>query len=201
MRTTAAAGRDRAREGRLKAVQARRRALDPVALAREQRIDEAVLDLEDAWLSRGQALVAVERAESLAADAIRRLAGEGVAASEVAHLSGLELGTVRRLRRRRQSKAGGPSPPLALGGGAASRTVEGAHSVAGGGVACAGSLPTTGSTVPVPLRSLAGGLHVWTVIVSAAVDPGWAATRRPSGTATQRLWCDQQLVVEYGEVA
>ena len=134
MRTTAAAGRDRARDRRLKAVQARRRALDPVALAREQRIDEAVLDLEDAWLSRRQALVAVERAESLAADAIRRLAGEGVAASGVAHLSGLELGTVRRLRRRRQSKDGPTVPTVgAEREQAASCTVEGTRSVAGGG--------------------------------------------------------------------
>ena len=103
MRRATAAGRDRARESRLRAVQARRRALDPVALAREQRIDDAVLDLEDAWSSRGQALLVVERAESSAADAIRRLAKEGVPASEVAHLSGLELATVRRLRRLRQS--------------------------------------------------------------------------------------------------
>ena len=103
MRTTAAAGRDRARNRRLQAVQARRRALDPVTLAREQRIDEAVLDLEDAWSSRRQALIAVERAESSATSALRRLAKEGVPAGEVAHLSGLELATVRRLRRRPQS--------------------------------------------------------------------------------------------------
>ena len=103
MSRTAAAGRDRARDSRLKAVQARRRALDPLTLAREQRIDEAVLDLEDAWSSRGEALIAVERAETSATSAIRRLAKEGVPASEVAHLSGLELATVRRLRRLRQS--------------------------------------------------------------------------------------------------
>lgn len=99
VRTMAVAGRDRARESRLRAVRDRRRALDPELLAREQRIDEAVLDLEDAWSTRSRALLAVDEAESLAASAIRRLGEEGVPIGEVTHLSGLELGTVRRLRR------------------------------------------------------------------------------------------------------
>ena len=127
MRRTAVAGRDRARENRLRAVQDRRRALDPVALARERRINEAVLDLEDAWSARGEALIAVERAESLAAGAICRLAGEGVPAGEVANLSGLELGTLRRLRRLRQ-RAANPA-----GAGATARTTAATETAATGG--------------------------------------------------------------------
>jgi hypothetical protein len=135
MRTTVATGRDRARDRRLKAVQARRRALDPVTLAREQRIDEAVLELEDAWSSRRQALIAVERAESSATSAIQPLAKEGVPASDVAHLSGLELATVRRLRRRRQPNGDlrGLPPQAPSRSQPASREGDTDVSAAGGG--------------------------------------------------------------------
>jgi hypothetical protein len=42
----AQAGRDRARDARLKAARERRLKLDPDQLAREQRIDEASVDVE-----------------------------------------------------------------------------------------------------------------------------------------------------------
>jgi hypothetical protein len=46
------AGRDRARERRLKDAQERRLRLDPDQLARERRIDEAAVDVEVAWEER-----------------------------------------------------------------------------------------------------------------------------------------------------
>jgi len=48
-RRTAQAARNRARDARLKAAGERRLKLDPDQLAREQRIDEAVVDIEVAW--------------------------------------------------------------------------------------------------------------------------------------------------------
>ena len=44
--TQAQAGRDRARTSRLKAAQERRLRLDPEQVAREQRIEEASVDVE-----------------------------------------------------------------------------------------------------------------------------------------------------------
>jgi len=51
----AQAGRDRARESRLKAARERRLRLDPDQLAREKRIDEATVDIELAWEARAVA--------------------------------------------------------------------------------------------------------------------------------------------------
>jgi hypothetical protein len=51
----AQAGRDRARESRLKAARERRLRLDPEQLARDRRIDEASVDVEVAWEERAQA--------------------------------------------------------------------------------------------------------------------------------------------------
>ena len=59
----AQAGRDRARDARLKAARERRLKLDPDQLARERRIDEASVDVEVAWEERAQAEQAVADAE------------------------------------------------------------------------------------------------------------------------------------------
>jgi len=94
----AQAGRDRAREGRLKAARERRLRLDPDQLAREQRIDEAVVDVEVAWEARAEAEQAVKDAEVATAAAIERLLGERLAVKDVVQLTGLDQATVRRLR-------------------------------------------------------------------------------------------------------
>jgi hypothetical protein len=94
----AQAGRDRARERRLKAARERRLRLDPAQLAREQRIDEAVVDVEVAWEERTAAEEAVMDAEATAAAAIDRLLAERLAVKDVVHLTGLDSATVRRLR-------------------------------------------------------------------------------------------------------
>lgn len=59
----AQAGRDRVRESRLKAALERWRQLDPQQLAREQRIDEATVDVELAWEARAEAARAKVAAE------------------------------------------------------------------------------------------------------------------------------------------
>lgn len=51
----AQAGRDRARDARLKAARERRLQLDPDQIARERRIDGAAFDVEVAWEERTQA--------------------------------------------------------------------------------------------------------------------------------------------------
>jgi hypothetical protein len=94
----AQAGRDRARERRLKAVRERRLRLDPNQLAREQRIDEAAVDVEVAWEERTAAAEAVTEAEVAAAAAIERLLEERLAVKDVVQLTGLDQATVRRLR-------------------------------------------------------------------------------------------------------
>jgi hypothetical protein len=94
----AQAGRDRARESRLKAARERRRQLDPEQLAREQRIDEAFVDVELAWEARADAQRAVEAAEVAAAAAVARLLGERLSITDVVNLTGLDQPTVRRLR-------------------------------------------------------------------------------------------------------
>jgi len=94
----AQAGRDRARERRLKAARERRLRLDPDQLAREQRIDEAAVDVEVAWEERTAAEEAVTDAEAAAAAAIERLIGERLAVKDVVQLTGLDQATVRRLR-------------------------------------------------------------------------------------------------------
>ena len=66
----AQAGRDRARDARLKAARERRLKLDPEQLARERRIDEASVDVEVAWEERAHAEQALADAELAAAAAI-----------------------------------------------------------------------------------------------------------------------------------
>ena len=96
--TQALAGRDRARDSRLKAARERRLKLDPDQLARERRIDEAAVDVEFAWEKRAQAEQAVTDAEIAAAAAIERLLAEKLAVKDVMQLTGLDQATVRRLR-------------------------------------------------------------------------------------------------------
>ncbi len=94
----AQAGRDRARDARLKAARERRLKLDPDQLARERRIDEASVDVEVAWEARAQAEQAITDAEIAAAAAIERLVAERLAVKDVMQLTGLDQATVRRLR-------------------------------------------------------------------------------------------------------
>lgn len=94
----AQAGRDRARDARLKAARERRLKLDPDQLARERRIDEAAVDVEVAWEERAQAERALADAELAAAAAIERLLAEKLAVKDVVQLTGLDRATVRRLR-------------------------------------------------------------------------------------------------------
>ena len=94
----AQAGRDRARDARLKAARERRLRLDPDQLAREQRIDEASVDVEVAWEERARAEQAVTDAEAAAAAAVERLVAEKLAIKDIVKLTGLDTATVRRLR-------------------------------------------------------------------------------------------------------
>ena len=94
----AQAGRDRARDARLKAARERRLQLDPDQIARERRIDEAAVDVEVAWEERAQAEQAVVDAEVAAAAAIERLVAEKLVVKEIVQLTGLDQATVRRLR-------------------------------------------------------------------------------------------------------
>lgn len=107
-------GRYRARESRLKAARERRRQLDPAQLAREQRIDEATVDIELAWEARAEAELAMEAAEGAAGTAVERLLGERLSVTEVVELTGLAQATVRRLRQtvapREQPRGGGTGP-------------------------------------------------------------------------------------------
>lgn len=96
--TQAQAGRDRAREARLRVARERRLRLDPDQLAREQRIDEAVVDVEVSWETRSEAEQAVAAAEAEAATAIERLLDEKLAVKDVVRLTGMDQATVRRLR-------------------------------------------------------------------------------------------------------
>ena len=102
----AQAGRDRARDARLKAARERRLKLDPDQLARERRIDEASVDVEVAWEERAQAEQALADAEVAAAAAIERLLAERLAVKDVVHLTGLDQATVRRLRQSRRREPG-----------------------------------------------------------------------------------------------
>jgi hypothetical protein len=94
----AQAGRDRARDARLKAARERRLRLDPDQVAREQRIDEASVDVEVAWEERAQAEQAITEAEVAVAAAIERLVAEKLTVKDIVHLTGLDQATVRRLR-------------------------------------------------------------------------------------------------------
>ena len=94
----AQSGRDRARDARLKAARERRLRLDPDQVAREQRIDEASVDVEVAWEERAQAEQAMADAEIATAAAIERLVAEKLTVKDVVQLTGLDQATVRRLR-------------------------------------------------------------------------------------------------------
>ena len=94
----AQSGRDRARDARLKAARERRLRLDPDQVAREQRIDEASVDVELAWEERAQAEQAMTDAEVATAAAIERLVAEKLTVKDVVQLTGLDQATVRRLR-------------------------------------------------------------------------------------------------------
>ena len=99
--TQAQAGRDRARTARLQAARERRLRLDPDQLAREQRIDEAAVDVEVAWEARAAAERAVTEAEVAAAGAIENLLAERLTVKDVVQLVGLDQATVKRLRQLR----------------------------------------------------------------------------------------------------
>ena len=102
----AQAGRDRARDARLKAARERRLRLFSDQLAREQRIDEAAVDVEVAWEARTKAEQAVAVAEVAAAAALDRLLAERLAVKDVVRLTGLDQATVRRLRQSTDTRNG-----------------------------------------------------------------------------------------------
>jgi hypothetical protein len=104
-------GRDRARERRLVAARERRLRLDPIQLAREQRIDEAAVDVEVAWDQRMRAEQAVADAEVVVAAAIERLFQERLGVKDVLQLTGFDQATVRRLRRLEVHANDGIVPP------------------------------------------------------------------------------------------
>lgn len=103
--TQAQGGRDRAREARLRAARERRLRLDPDQLAREQRIDQAVVDVEMAREARSEEEHAVVAAEGRAATAIDRLINEKLAVNDVVRLTGMDQVTVRRLRQINETEA------------------------------------------------------------------------------------------------
>lgn len=107
----AQAGRDRARQNRLKAARERRLHLDPGQLAREKRIDAATVDVELAWEARAEAQRAVESAEVAAAAAVERLLDERLTVGDVVKLTGLDQPTVRRLRKAKVSTEDAPPRP------------------------------------------------------------------------------------------
>ena len=124
--TQAQAGRDRARDARLKAARERRLKLDPDQLTRERRIDEAAVDVEVAWEERAQAEQAAADAEVAAAAAIERLLAERLAVKDVVHLTGLDQTTVRRLRQLETDSDGGSDETRDTSGGVGT-TAEGAE--------------------------------------------------------------------------
>ncbi len=95
----ARAGRDRARQKRLKAARERRLRLDPDESVREQRIDAATVDVELAWEARAEVQRAGESAEVAAAVAVVRLLEERLTGGDVVKLTGLDQPAVRRLRK------------------------------------------------------------------------------------------------------
>jgi hypothetical protein len=102
--------RHRMREQRLAEARERRLRLDPNQVAREQRIDEAAVDVEEAWEARAAAQVAGQASELGAARAIERLVKEKLTVADVCALTGLDQTTVRRLRQLKSAdgETGGP---------------------------------------------------------------------------------------------
>ena len=95
--------RHRMRAQRLAEARERRRRLDPAQVARERRIDEAAVDVEEAWEARAAAQAAGQAAELAAAGAIERLVGEKLTVGDVSSLTGIDTSTVRRLRQLRSA--------------------------------------------------------------------------------------------------
>ena len=112
----AQAGRERARESRLKSARERRLRLDPDRVARDQRIDDAVVDVALAWEARAEAEQAIADADSAAATAVERLVAERLSVKDVVTLTGLDQPTVRRLRQTRvapDARTAAPGPTMA----------------------------------------------------------------------------------------
>jgi hypothetical protein len=106
----------------LKAARERRLRLDPEQVARDQRIDEATIDVEVALEARAHAQRDIALAEVAAATAVERLLRERLSIRDVVRLTGLEQATLRRLR---QAKAavdvdGRPATRASRGGRAVS---------------------------------------------------------------------------------
>lgn len=95
---TAHAGRNRARDARLTAARERRVLLDPERVARDRRIDDAVVDAEIAWETRAAAEQAIAASEIATGEAVRRLLAEGISLKDAAGLTGMDQRTLRRLR-------------------------------------------------------------------------------------------------------
>ena len=100
----AQAGRNRARENKLRAARERRLHLDPEQVVRDKRIDEASVDVEVAMEARAEAERQVGVAETAAAAAVERLLRERLSVRDVMKLTGLDQATLRRLR---QAKGAG----------------------------------------------------------------------------------------------
>lgn len=94
----APAARTKARRTRLAAARERRLSLDPEQMARAQRIDEAVVDIEVAWERRAEAERAIQAEEVTVAKAIERLVADHVSLADIARLTGLDQAVVRRLK-------------------------------------------------------------------------------------------------------
>lgn len=105
-RAAAVAGRQRRREARLAKARQKRLQLDPKRAARDKRIDEATLDIEDAWTQRAHAEAAVVDADRTAARGVACLLAEKLTLTEIADLAGLEIALVHRLRERHNDGPG-----------------------------------------------------------------------------------------------
>jgi len=90
--------RQRSRVARLAEARERRLGLDPERAAREQRIDEATLEVQDARDTHADAQAAALVAQQAVARGLARLFAERLTQTEIASLTNLDLATVRRLR-------------------------------------------------------------------------------------------------------
>ena len=97
----AQAGRERARESRLKSARERRMRLDPDRVARDQRIDDAVVDVELAWEARAEAEGASRTPRARPRQRWSDSWPSGLSVKDVVRLTGLDQPTVRRLRQTR----------------------------------------------------------------------------------------------------
>ena len=86
------------RQQKLEAARQRRLDLDRGERDREERIDAAVVDFEEAWSAREEAVAATGTAEAQAAEALQRLVEERVNVAMAAQLTGVEPPILRRLR-------------------------------------------------------------------------------------------------------